>query len=693
MNEHGFVRVTAASPVVKVADPAANVDAMLEVLDKHPDSDVVVFPELSITGYSCGDLFGQQTLLDAAERELKRLVNSTRSKPGVVFVGLPVRRGNSLFNAVAAIGDGRVSGIVPKSSLPTYHEYYESRRFTAWRRDEHDECSYFVVAGVPGTYCDPDILFSVDPRSGQSEVEGRPRDDDRPFEADGPLFDRGRTTIGVEICEELWTPSPPSGVLAQRGANILINASASTEQVGKSDYRRQLVSLQSARCVAGYVYAGAGPAESTTDIVFGGHVIIAENGSVLAEGRTLDGNEQSTTCTADIDVASLNHERLERSTFGSLPKSADVELLPQTIRFGVGESNTLLRRVPAHPFVPADPATKAEHCEEIFAIQTHALAKRLGRLGENWSAFVGVSGGLDSTLALLVAAKTCDLLEVPRSRITGVTMPGFGTTARTRSQADDLMEHLGVMAETVDIRGLCLKTFRDLGHKPFGLDPSMSVEEFQKALAGVPVAERSDLTFENVQARVRTLILMSKGFVIGTGDMSEAALGWSTYNADHMSMYNPNCSVPKTLVRHLVAYVAEAEFDGPARETLKAVCDTPVSPELLPPGADGEIAQSTEATLGPYELHDFFLYHMIRHGATPRKILFLAGHADFDGDYTPEFIRATLKTFYTRFFASQYKRSCVPDGPKVGSVSLSPRGDWRMPSDADVTAWIRELDA
>ncbi|MEM7811190.1 MAG: NAD(+) synthase [Planctomycetota bacterium] len=671
MNEHGFVRVTAVSPVVKVADPAANVDAMLEVLDKHPDSDVVVFPELSITGYSCGDLFGQEALLDAAERELKRFVESSSGFAGVAVIGVPLRWRTRLYNFAAFTCGGEVAHYSPKTTLPNYHEFYEARRFEPAFVTPVDDFHHVPDhgGGISGPLISERL---VEMHIGNGEQSAA-------------------AVLAAEICEELWIPEPPSGRAAAHGAEIILNLSASPEQVGKAAYRRSLVAMQSARCVAAYAYASAGPSESTTDVVFGGHCMIAENGRTLAEARPST-YDVGVACTADIDMSALREERLERTTFRVRSGDSHRDVAAGIV---IPERNTssLLRPVPAHPFVPADPATKAEHCEEIFAIQTHALAKRLGRLGDNWIAVVGVSGGLDSTLALLVAAKTCDLLEVPRSRITGVTMPGFGTTARTRSQADELMEHLGVTAETVDIRELCLKTFRDLGHKPFGIDPSMSVEEFQQALAGVPAEKRHDLTFENVQARVRTLILMSKGFVIGTGDMSEAALGWSTYNADHMSMYNPNCSVPKTLVRHLVAYVAEAEFDGPARETLNAVCDTPVSPELLPPGADGEIAQSTEATLGPYELHDFFLYHMIRHGATPRKILFLAGHADFDGDYTPEFIRATLKTFYTRFFASQYKRSCVPDGPKVGSVSLSPRGDWRMPSDADVTAWIRELDA
>ncbi|QDT39797.1 NAD(+) synthase [Stratiformator vulcanicus] len=694
MHRHGFLRVTAASPPVQVADPKANVDGMLRVVEAHPDSDVIVFPELSITGYTCGDLFMQQTLLRAAEEQTVRLASKVKNHSALIVVGLPVQVRNGLYNCAAVIVNGAVNRLVAKTFIPTYDEYYERRWFRSPLSDPIPDDEQDHHRFNPNGPCRLGLGNSYQVRWYRPAPQAR---------------------AAIEICEDLWAPSPPSSAHALRGANLILNPSASTEQVGKSGYRRDLIRQQSARCVAAYVYAGAGPQESTTDVVFSGTCMIAENGHILAETNALQDAPhyaEGVSCTADIDIEALQHRRRAMSTFKPgasaqgepSPESTmifardplddeDDEVAQTTISGAEAVTDTLLRSVPAHPFVPSDTAELHSRCQEIFAIQTHALAKRLSSLGADWTANIGISGGLDSTLALLVAVRTCDLLGVERSRVRGLTMPGFGTTQGTRDNATALMNQLGVSAETIDIRPLCLEAFQELSHKPFGLDISgMSLTDFQAAIKKLPAAQLADLTFENVQARVRTFLLMSRGFVIGTGDMSEAALGWSTYNADHMSMYNPNCSVPKTLVKFLVRYVAEHQFEGPARQTLLNICETPISPELLPAGSDGEIVQSTEKTLGPYELHDFFLYHVVRHGAAPQKVLFLASHAKFDGEYSASEIKATLKTFYTRFFAQQYKRSCVPDGPKVGTVALSPRGDWRMPSDANVTAWLNELD-
>ncbi|MDQ3331407.1 MAG: NAD(+) synthase, partial [Planctomycetota bacterium] len=526
-----------------------------------------------------------------------------------------------------------------------------------------------------------------------------------------------RIGIGIEICEDLWVPIPPSAFQALAGATVLLNPSASNEVIGKRGYRKSLVESQSARCIAAYAYAGAGPTESTTDLVFGGHCLIAENGYMLAEieglllpqhdegasrerqrpersSQTTPAQHISRAAIADVDVAKLRHDRRTMVTF-----NAPCRFLPREYReigFSIREEldGTPKRYVSGAPFVPRDTADLDERCHEIFSIQCRGLAKRLMSLPHESPLQIGVSGGLDSTLSLLVAVKTCDLIGSPRRRVRGLTMPGFGTTDRTKTNALALMKHLGVGSDSIDIRPLCLEAFREIGHSPFGIDVStLDIEEFQALLADLDEGNRKDLVFENVQARLRTFLLMSRGFVLGTGDLSEAALGWSTYNGDHMSMYNPNCSIPKTLVKFLVRYVALHEFDGAARETLLDIAETTISPELLPASKLGEILQSTEDTLGPYELHDFFLFNIVRNGYGPTKLLALASIADFRQHHSPEEIEAALRTFYRRFFANQFKRSCVPDGPKVGTVSLSPRGDWRMPSDAEVAAWLTELDA
>jgi NAD+ synthase (glutamine-hydrolysing) len=659
MNTFGFVRLTVASLQTAVANPAANVAAIRRVLDQVADSDIVLFPELCVTGYTCADLFGQQGLLDAAVEQTLQLAAATRGREQLVVVGLPVAVDNGLYNCAAALFDGQVLGIVPKQFLPNYKEFYESRWFSAARGRERGEIDF----GGRKT------LFGID-----------------------MLFDAGPAVVGIEICEDLWVPTPPSSFQALAGANVLLNLSASNETIGKNKYRSGLVVGQSGRCIAAYAYASSGPTESTTDLVFGGHCLIAENGALLAESsRVGDGapiRRESYWITADVDVEHMQNDRRTVINFDECAFA-----VPRTYRrisFSLRpEMDGLQRTVAARPFVPAEDAELERRCAEIFGVQCAALAKRIEQLPADIPLNIGISGGLDSTLALLVAVKMCDMIEQPRRRIQGLTMPGFGTTERTRSNALALMDHLGVTRDLIDIRPLCLDTFRAIGYRPFDIDPAgTSVEEFQRLLSRIPPEKCHDLVFENVQARLRTLLLMSRGFVIGTGDLSELALGWSTYNADHMSMYNPNCSIPKTLVRFLVRHVAEHEFDGAARRTLLSIVESVISPELLPLGADGQSLQSTEESLGRFELHDFFLYHFVRNGFSPEKILFLSQFTSFEEAVSPAEIEQTLRTFYRRFFAYQFKRSCLPDGPKVGTVSLSPRGDWRMPSDADPSLWL-----
>ncbi|MFN3193647.1 MAG: NAD(+) synthase [Aureliella sp.] len=662
-----FVRITAASHPIAVANPQANLKSASSTLKEHADSQVVFFSELSLTGYSCGDLFAQERLLDEALVALKELANSTNASNQIVVAGLPVRIQDRLMNAAAVLFGGRVQGIVPKQHLPNYQEFYEARWFH------------------PADGSEPS---SVDLGGQMSEV---------PFGID-LLFKWGELTLGVELCEDLWMPVPPSSLQATAGANVLINLSASNELVGKADWREVLVRSQSGRCLAAYGYSSAGPTESTTDVVFGGHCIIAENGALLAEspyvGDHGTGWQPASSATADVDLQKISHDRQKTTSWQMAAKRS-----PATFRTvlladdGPNRSSGQQRVVPGRPFVPKEGPALHRRCSEILGIQCAALAKRVSRLPSDLPLFIGVSGGLDSTLALLVAARTAQQQGWSVSRIHGITMPGFGTTDRTLKAAQDLMRHLKITSSESDIRQLCLDTFVAMQHKPFGIDvQSLDLATFCTTLDKVPDDRRKDLVFENVQARVRTLLLMNHGFVLGTGDLSEQALGWSTYNGDHMSMYNVNTSVPKTLVKFLVRYLAEHEFDGETRQCLESIVETPISPELLPPAKDGSIQQHTESSIGPYELHDFFLYHLLRYGSRPSKILHLASLAEFTEPYSEEMIRATLKTFLKRFFANQFKRSCVPDGPKVGSVSLSPRGDWRMPSDADADAWLAELD-
>lgn len=662
MNPFGFVRITVASPKVVVGNPQANVEEMQAILKQTLDSDIVLFPELGVTGYTCANLFFQSALLRAAEEALLWLVESTRGRKQLVVAGAPLAVGNSLYNCAVAIGDGGILGAVPKQFLPNYREFYELRWF---RPADGKEPREIVLGGR-------NVPFGID-----------------------LLFDAGQAVVGVEICEDLWMPIPPSSWQTLAGANILLNPSASNETVGKCQYRTELVVNQSGRCLSAYAYSSSGPTESTTDLVFGGHCLIAENGQLLAESpRVGDGEairRDSYFVTADVDVERLQNDRRMTTSFDDCPQVREFRRIPTQLAGAA--AGPLQRPVDGTPFVPGSSGELHRRCGEIFGIQCAGMAKRIEQLPSGVELHIGVSGGLDSTLALLAAVKTCRLLGLPPARIRGYTLPGFGTTGKTRSNALRLMELLGISSETIDICELALQSFREMGHKPFGIDCSrLDVAQLRDALAQVPRDKRHDLVFENVQARLRTFLLMNKGFVIGTGDLTELALGWCTYNADHMSMYNPNCSIPKTLVKFLVRYVAENEFpSGPTRDTLLSIVETTISPELLPAGADGSIEQSTEDALGPLELHDFFLFHVVRNSFSPAKILYLARQAGFTQNFSPSVIRTTLATFYRRFFANQFKRSCLPDGPKVGSVSLSPRGDWRMPSDADAAEWLRQL--
>ncbi len=665
MTPTGFLRITAASTPTSVANPRANRQAIENALQGFSDSDVVVFGELCLSGYTCGELFTQATLLDACRKELVELAGRI-DRFQLVVVGLPWIYQSKLLNCAAVLSDGRILGLVPKQHLPNYQEFYEGRWF-------HSGVGLSEVLSVP------ELRLSEVPLGTDL------------------LFCCGKVVVGVEICEDLWVPLPPSSHQAIAGANILLNLSASNETIGKATYRQRLVATQSGRCNAAYAYASSGPTESTTDLVFGGHCLIAENGSILAEskrvGTGLDIRAAAkedgiaSYATVDIDVDRLEHDRIVTGTMHQ--KNISTSSF-RYVPFALEKSTRrLLRWVDPHPFVPKDNSALEERCNEVFEIQIAGLAKRVEQLPSTTPLVVGVSGGLDSTLATIVAVKMFDALGWNHRRLVGMTMPGFGTSQKTKSNAIRLMQLLGMSSETVDIRSSCLQIFQNLQHAPFGIRcENKSVEDLQRELEQLPHHQRNDLIFENVQARMRTLHLMSRGFVIGTGDLSESALGWCTYNADHMSMYNVNCSVPKTLVRFLVRHVATHHFKGEIQKVLLNIVDTPISPELLPLTKEKEIQQDTESSVGPYELHDFFLYHFIRTGASSEKILELALHTVFDNPYTETELKSWMSVFLKRFFQSQYKRSCVPDGPKVGTVSLSPRGDWRMPSDADPGSWL-----
>ena len=687
MDKHGFVRITTASNKVSVGNPKANADEHIRILKENSDSDIILFPETSVTGYTCQKLFHQKALLDAAEFHTRRIADEVKDQ--IVVVGLPFRVGNSLFNCAAVMNRGKVVGVVPKDFIPNYNEFYEGRWFAPGSKAGEDRVKF----GDNSVPFGSQLLFKHAHSNGQDVV------------------------IFVEICEAIWMPIPPSSFAAIAGANILLNPSASNETIGKADYRSNLVMGQSGRCMAAYAYSSCGPTESTSDLVFGGHCMIAEGGHILKESRRVgDGKtpeRDSYWVTADVDVEKLQTDRRTTTSYAESIKYLAGRNNYRTISVALRNMPTmeqgLKREIDARPFVPKNEATLISRCSEIFGIQTCALAKRLECLGTNPKVVIGVSGGLDSTLALQVACKTFDMLKIPRTNITGVTMPGFGTSDHTHSNADDLMEHIGISTKTIDIRAACLQEFFDIGHNPFGIDitatcwdgHNLDLEKFCELLSALTPEDRAkgDLVFENVQARRRTEFLMNMGFVLGTGDMSELWLGWCTYNADQQSMYNVNAGVPKTLVQFLVRYIASTEcgetVSGPTNSlynTLMSIADTTISPELLPTDEEGNIEQSTEDHIGPYELHDFFMFYLVRNGFTPDKVLFLAEQAEgWEGEYTKEEMKKWLELNIKRAFQQQYKRDNIPNGPKVGSVALSPRGDWRMPPDADPTTWLETL--
>ncbi|WP_373729436.1 NAD(+) synthase [Bacteroides heparinolyticus] len=632
---YGYVKVAAAVPRVKVADCRFNAEQIEKeiIIADGKGVQIIAFPELCITGYTCGDLFAQQLLLEEAEIGLIRILNDTRQMDIISILGMPVACNGLLLNVAVVIQKGKVLGVIPKTYLPNYKEFYEKRWFTS-------AC---------------EVRESSIRLCGQVVPMGR-----------NLLFETADVTFGVEICEDLWAPIPPSSVLALQGAELLFNLSADTEAVGKHAYLRSLIGQQSARCISGYVFSSCGFGESTTDVVFAGNGLIYENGNLLAASKRFSFEEQMVA--GEIDVDYLRAERRVNTTFAACRANCASEPAVRiSTEYVNGKDLNLTRTYNPHPFVPQGAALD-ERCEEIFSIQMSGLAQRLVHTKAQ-SAVVGISGGLDSTLALLVCVKTFDKLGWSRRGIIGVTMPGFGTTDRTYTNAVNLMKALGVTIREVSIKEACIQHFKDINHD----------------------IDVHDVVYENAQARERTQILMdianqTRGLVIGTGDLSELALGWATYNGDHMSMYGVNTGIPKTLVKHLVKWVAENGMDDASRGTLLDIVDTPISPELIPADENGNISQVTEDLVGPYELHDFFLYYFIRCGFPPSKIFFLAART-FKGVYDEETIRKWLQTFYRRFFSQQFKRSCLPDGPKVGSISLSPRGDWRMPSDAGSEMW------
>ena len=638
---YGFVKVAAAVPRVKIADckyNAGQLESLIAIADGK-GVQIITFPEMCITAYTCGDLFGQQLLLEEAEMGLMQILNNTRQLDIISILGMPIAVNSTVINAAVVIQKGKILGVVPKTYLPNYKEFYEQRWFTSALQVAEDNvrlCGQIVPMGT------------------------------------NLLFETSDTTFGIEICEDLWSTIPPSSTLALQGAEILFNLSADNEGIGKHSYLRSLISQQSARCIAGYVFSSCGFGESTTDVVFAGNGLIYENGSELAHNKRFSLEEQ--LVISEIDVERLRAERRINTTFaaskGTVP--SDKKPLRITTEFVNSKELNLTRTFDMHPFVPQG-ETLNERCEEVFSIQVAGLAQRLVHTGAK-TAVIGISGGLDSTLALLVCVRTFDKLELPRKNIIGVTMPGFGTTDRTYHNALSLMKSLGITIREISIKEACIQHFKDINH-------DINIH---------------DVTYENSQARERTQILMdianqTWGMVIGTGDLSELVLGWATYNGDHMSMYGVNGSVPKTLVKYLVKWVAENDIDEESRITLLDIVETPISPELIPADENGEIQQKTEDLVGPYELHDFFLYYFMRFGFRPSKIYYLANIA-FKAIYDEETIKKWLSTFFRRFFNQQFKRSCLPDGPKVGSISISPRGDWRMPSDASSATWLKEIE-
>lgn len=643
--KYGFVKAAAASPQLKVADVKFNTLKIEEeiVRQKKAGTEILVFPELSLCGYTCGDLFLQPLLIESCLAALKELADFTKGIAMLIFVGLPVKNAGKLYNCAAAVCDGKVLGIVPKTHIPNYSEFYELRYFTPAPKENSSLCflgkDYAEAAGEYVPF-GPDLLFND---KKNSDVK-----------------------VACEICEDLWAGAPPSIRHAEAGATIVVNLSASDETIGKADYRRLLVKSQSGKNICAYIYADAGMGESTTDMVFSGHNLIAENGSIIAESKLFSGFSAS----AEIDVAFLASERQRTNTY----QSRENDGIYTTIEADFcGEGELSLRKVSRTPFVPDENILLGERAELILSLQAHALAKRLTHTNAK-TAVIGISGGLDSSLALLVAARAFDLVGKERKDIVAVTMPGFGTTGKTYQNSLKLIDCVGASGRSIDISESVLQHFKDIGHERDVLD----------------------VTYENAQARMRTLILMdlankTSGLVVGTGDLSELALGWCTYNGDHMSMYAVNSSVPKTLVKHLVRYEGN-KTGGETKNVLEDILNTEISPELLPPDGEGKIVQKTEDIVGPYELHDFYLYHAIRCGETPKKIYYLANYA-FAEKYDRPTLLKWLKNFYRRFFSQQFKRSCIPDGVKIGSVTLSPRADWRMPSDASSALWLAELES
>lgn len=649
MKKLGYIKVGAAVHRLEIANPQKNLEEIKRIIEqsKRQKVEVLVFPELNITAYTCGDLFQQDILLQSALEALQEIVQYSKHYTGLVFLGLPLIHEQRLYNCAVAIQMGEILGVVPKIYIPNDNEFYEKRWFTS---------------GYP---------YLVDPT--EIELFG----EKYPF---GGLIFREKNhqlMIGVEICEDLWAPLSPGMHLALNGANLIVNLSASNELVAKTDYRRQLVASQSAKMLSAYVYTSAGIDESTTDVVFGGESLIYENGRAISTGKRFVRDSHLTI--GEIDVQYLNHQRQSNKTFADSMvnyKHQQFKIIDIKPLEGVSQYDELVRQYDKNPFVPKYGIDR--RCEEIFEIQASALAKRLEHIGCD-KVVLGISGGLDSTLALLVVIETYRKLGKPLENIIGVTMPGFGTTDRTYENAIQLMKGFGIDVREISIKPAVLQHFKDLGHDE----------------------NCHDLTYENSQARERTQLLMDlatkeKGIVIGTGDLSEVALGWSTYNGDHMSMYAVNVSVPKTLIQFIIQWVLENKLEEETEKTLlenvlRGILDTPISPELLPPDAQGEIKQKTEDVVGPYILHDFCLYHMIKSGMTPSKIQWVALQL-FQDEFDEATIRKWIKVFFSRFFSQQFKRSCIPDGPKVGSVSLSPRGDWRMPTDGISRAWLRDLE-
>lgn len=637
---YGFVRVAVATPSLKVADVRYNSNIIINMIkkSKSQDAQIILFPELSVTGYTCGDLFLHSILLKGAEDALENIMNETKDLDIVSIIGMPINLNSGLYNCAVVTFNGKILGIVPKTHIPNYSEFYEKRWFSSSKQN----------------FCEEVILCNQKVPFGTKLIFNSEKNRELRF--------------AIEICEDLWVPTPPSNNHSMYGANIIFNLSASNELIGKHEYRKDLIKIQSSRCICAYIYASSSIDESSTDLVFGGYSCVYEYGTCLSESTRFISEDE--IIFSDIDLFKLESERRRVNSFFTIEESNGYRNISFNLK--VKDTKSLLRYIDPHPFVPSNQGERDKRCEEIFNIQISALSKRYKKTGFK-KAVIGISGGLDSTLAFLVIVKTFDKLNIDRKNIIAITMPGFGTTGATYNNSVDLIKSSGATLRKIDIKEVCLKHFDDIGHEPKNLD----------------------VTYENVQARERTQILMDiankeEALVIGTGDLSELALGWCTYNGDHMSMYGVNSSIPKTLVRYLVKWVSDKTENEKIAKTLEAIIDTPITPELLPPSIDGKIAQKTEDIIGPYELHDFFIYHMLRYGEGSEKILYLASIA-FDNIYNREYIIKYLEVFYKRFFSQQFKRSCMPDGPKVGTISLSPRGDWRMPSDAESNLWLDKL--